>query len=221
MMEWCSRQEHILQSLAHEQSISSAQAATSVVTTQETEGSETCSEFKDVSQLPRESLNAEQSICQLDSCGWDSIDYRPTAEKQQERPSIISDPLCSLRSITQFTKRKSSIWREDSSLSLPGAESVSTKPRLVFLVSSKRFEALTAACIFANAAVMAYAADHAANNISHSENVISDKLEDGSAFFYIIELALHLAAYKCDFFRGQDCAWNMFDTLSSWVHLLT
>jgi len=170
---------------------------------------------------PRESLHTEQIMCQVESHGLDSIHHRETAERQQVRPSIISDPLGVLRSTTQALQTKSSIWREVSSLSLPGAESARTKPRLVSFVSSKKFEALTAACILANAVVVAHAADHAADNINHSENLILDKLEDGFAFFYIIELALHLAAYKCDFFRGQDCAWNMFDTLSSWVHLLT
>jgi len=116
IMEWCSRQEHILQSLAHEQSVSSAQTATSVVIAQETEGSETCSEFKhEVPQLPCGSFQSEQSMCQVESHGLDSIDCRPTAETTQVRPSIISDPLGSLRSITQFTKRRDSIWTEDSS----------------------------------------------------------------------------------------------------------
>jgi len=44
-----------------------------------------------------------------------------------------------------------------------------TKSRLQCLVSSKGFEAVTAIFILANAALIAYSADHAANNIHRSD----------------------------------------------------
>ena len=33
------------------------------------------------------------------------------------------------------------------------------------------------------------------------------------ALIFLSELALRIAAYRCEFFTGPDMAWNLFDTM--------
>jgi len=93
------------------------------------------------------------------------------------------------------------------------ARTVKTTSRSLRLVSSQWFEGVCGACIIANAAAIAYAADHAASNIHNAETSQIIWQERGFTAFYVIELILRLMAHKCDFFRGPDWMWNVFDTV--------
>jgi len=83
--------------------------------------------------------------------------------------------------------------------------------RILSIVTSKPFEALCSLCIMINAAIIAFCADYAAQNLKNPKHSV-EMLERGFAGFYIFELILRIAAHRCDFFRGGDWMWNLFDS---------
>jgi len=81
------------------------------------------------------------------------------------------------------------------------------------LVSSHWFEGLCSVCIVINAALIAYAADYAAQNLESPTSRLVDAWERGFTVWYTLELFLRILAYRLNFFRGADWMWNAFDTV--------
>jgi len=72
------------------------------------------------------------------------------------------------------------------------------------IVLSQWFESACCMCILVNAAVLARAADYAAQNLDSPTTSELEALEKGFAAFYLVELTLRLMVHRKLFFCGAD-----------------
>eukprot|EP00747_Dinoflagellata_sp_TGD_P138210 gnl/TRDRNA2_/TRDRNA2_175762_c0_seq16.p1 gnl/TRDRNA2_/TRDRNA2_175762_c0~~gnl/TRDRNA2_/TRDRNA2_175762_c0_seq16.p1 ORF type:complete len:537 (+),score=100.27 gnl/TRDRNA2_/TRDRNA2_175762_c0_seq16:67-1611(+) len=79
------------------------------------------------------------------------------------------------------------------------------------LVESTRFDLVCGTAIVLNTCLMAYSTDYAMAHPSEPSNLFIDICEIVFAAFYTFELTAKMLAWRTRFFRGADCAWNMFD----------
>jgi len=202
VQDWCSQHDQILQTISR----------------QVEQSAPTC----------RDKFNSECSAARseyLDEDGSPQVLHQRKEKDELKRSCSSSDVLGPLRKDGQVKAQAVSTLSEKgfkklfSQQSLTFTQDLNPEVRrapsapVLNLVTSKAFEALCCLCIVANAAVMAFSADYAARHLQNPKNSQAEMLEKGFATFYTVELILRIVAHRCDFFRGGDWTWNLFDSV--------
>lgn len=81
------------------------------------------------------------------------------------------------------------------------------------LVTSPKFENLSAVVILVNSIFVAYTSDFEMKYPGESHHIIVESLEMFFISFYTAELLLRLVNHRLFFFRNADMKWNIFDFL--------
>lgn len=86
------------------------------------------------------------------------------------------------------------------------------KTCLTTVVTSYAFEWIFTSLIMSHAIFMGYASDYAIHNIGKDTGTWVVFVELSYTCVYMVEIALKLIVYRCEFFLGNNSLWNMFDS---------
>eukprot|EP00927_Polykrikos_kofoidii_P085978 TRINITY_DN9495_c0_g1_i3.p1 TRINITY_DN9495_c0_g1~~TRINITY_DN9495_c0_g1_i3.p1 ORF type:complete len:670 (-),score=92.93 TRINITY_DN9495_c0_g1_i3:156-2096(-) len=124
-------------------------------------------------------------------------------------------PFTRLKSRTQSLFVEGPVDEKVSPIFLESSGSETRTYSLSTIVKSNAFESFCMVVICSNALFMAIAAGNSMEVMLDNEATLRDtsSIELGFTLFYTVEVLLRLLARRIDFFYGEGCRWNIFDTL--------